>query len=143
MSYIPEATAPLQWQAVLRAALAEAPDAGLVALRRALAQDSPTVIQGETCRPGWDRPEAEVECACPLAYLAWKGKGVRRVGELEQHWARMSWELNQRFRDRHWCAVAVLFAFLDDSPRHAVLAALLAEVDAELHERGVNADAAA
>lgn len=71
-------------------------DEGLLALHRGLVENDKSLIHGATtsppplaCTEGW-----KVEGACLLAYCGWKGDGLETVGEVEEYFARMAYEID-------------------------------------------------
>jgi hypothetical protein len=63
----------------------------LLALKRALTQDDPALIQGATTTPPplqavQDWP---VEAACAVAFAGWQGEGLQTVGEVEDYFAHV------------------------------------------------------
>jgi hypothetical protein len=113
-------------------------DAGLEALRAALLNDDPRLVQGTTTMPpplqcvqDWG-----VECACLLALPGWLGDGLETVAEVEEFFARMCFEIDNLIGEPaacHW-----LLNWFDDTPRDEMRRELLAEVRREIDRRDHN-----
>jgi hypothetical protein len=105
---------------------------GLEALRRALLDDDLALLQGATTTPPplqcvQDRP---VEAACALTYAGWKGEGLETVGEAEEFFARMCFEIDQRLHESAGCRW--FLNFWDETPRKEMFALMLPEVERAL-----------
>src|SRR5688500_11075120 len=101
---------------------------GLEALRDALAADDPRLTQGSTTTPPplmcvQDWP---VEAACALGYCGWVGDGLETVGEVEEFFARMCFEVDQRLGEPAACRW--FLNWYDETPRDEMRRELLAEV---------------
>jgi hypothetical protein len=110
---------------------------GLRALRRALAKDDPRLTQGSTTTPPplqcvLDWP---VEGACVMGYCAWQGDGLETVGEVEEYFAKVCFEADQRLGEP--AAVRYFLNWFDDTPRDEMRRELLGEVNLALAERFV------
>lgn len=107
----------------------------LEALRRALAEDGARLLQGVTCRPPplqcvRDWP---VEGADPLAFAGWQGDGLETVAEVEEFFARMCFEIDNRMGEPGACRW--FLNWWDDTGRDEVRRELLIEVQRNLAER--------
>ena len=107
----------------------------LEALRSALAQDDPRLLQGATTTPPplqcvQDWP---VEAACVLGYCGWQGDGLETVAEVEEYFARMCFEADQLLGEPAACRW--FLNWFDDTPREQMRKELLAEVQRSLAER--------
>ena len=124
------------WRKVWREGLAPLlPTAGLEALRRALTTDDARLLQGATTSPPplqcvQDWP---VEAACVIGYCGWQGEGLVTVGEVEEFFARMCFEVDQRLGEPAACRW--LLNWFDETPRDEVCRALGAEVSRTLAQR--------
>ena len=103
--------------------------AGLVALRDALKGDDHRLVQGATTTPPplmcvQDWP---VEAACALGLCGWLGEGLSTVGEVEEFFARMCFEADERLGEPAACRW--FLNWYDDTPRHHMRRELLAEVE--------------
>lgn len=109
----------------------------LLALRDALESDDPRLIQGHTVQPAFrsDGPEAPVEAADPLALMGWLGEGMGTVGEVEEFWSSMCFEIDRRIGEPAGCRW--LLNWIDETPRDVMRRELLAEVNLVLAARGV------
>ena len=111
------------------------PTAGLEALRDALATDDPRLAQGSTTMPPplmcvQDWP---VEAACALGLCGWQGTGIESVGEVEEFFARVCFEADQRMGEPAACRW--FLNWFDDTPRDEMRRLLLAEVERSLADR--------
>lgn len=109
--------------------------AGLQAMRRALATNDPFLCQGATtvpppldCVRDWP-----CEAACPIAYAGWQGEGLATVGEVEEYFARIAFECDQRIGEP--AVVRYFLNWTDDTPRDEMRRELLSEIDLALLER--------
>ncbi len=123
------------WQHAWRAAAPHISTAGLVALERALVTDDGRLMTGGTTRPlpiacVQDWP---VEAACPLAFGGWIGDGLVTVGEVEEYFARLCYEIDQTLGERG--GVSWLLNRIDETPRDTMRTELLVEVRASLAAR--------
>jgi hypothetical protein len=107
----------------------------LHALRRALADDDPRLVQGVTTSPppivslaGWP-----VEAACATAYCGWQGDGLQTVGEVEEFFASMCFMMDQRLDEPAGCRW--FLNWFDETPRDIMRRALLPEVALSLASR--------
>jgi hypothetical protein len=110
-------------------------DAGLAALRRALTEDDPKLIQNGTTTPPplqcvLDWP---AEAACPVGYAGWQGDGLETMGEVENYFGALCLEAGQRLNDP--AGPGALLNFIDQTPRNDMRRELLAEVERELSRR--------
>jgi hypothetical protein len=114
----------------------------LEALRDALANDDPRLIQGGTTVPPPLMAVADwpVEAACLLGYCGvvdHGGFGRALVGPVEEVFAELCFRADQRLGEPAACRF-VLNAF-DDMPREEMRREFLAEVELALAARGVAA----
>ena len=108
---------------------------GLRALRRALVNDDARLTQGSTTSPPplqcvLDWP---VEGACVMGFCAWQGDGLETVGEVEEYFARICFEADQRLGEP--AAVRYFLNWFDDTPRVEMRRELVDEVNRTLAER--------
>ena len=82
-----------------------------------------------------------VEAACPLALSGWLGERLATVGAVEEFFARLCYEADQRLGEPAACRY--LLNWIDDTARAEMRRELLAEVEGELTRRGVSAPSAA
>jgi hypothetical protein len=106
--------------------------AGLEALREGLATDDVQLLQGGTTTPPSstcvrDRP---VEGACVLGYSAWQGDGLETVGEVEEFFARICFEIDERLGEPAGCRW--FLNWFDETPRDQMRKLLLSEVERAL-----------
>jgi hypothetical protein len=129
------------WRKVWREGLAPLfSTTSLEVLRRALLSDDSRLLQGATTTPPplqcvQDWP---VEAACVLGYCGWQGEGLETVAEVEEFFARMCFEIDQRMGEPAACRW--FLNWFDETPRNEMRRLLLAEVNRNLAERqtGVN-----
>jgi hypothetical protein len=128
------------WQIAFRNGLAPLlSDAALEALAEALRTDDSKLIQGATTQPPplsyvQDWP---VEAACAVGYCAvveCGGFGEALVGQVEEYFARLCYDMDQQLGEPGGCRH--LLNFIDSAPRDEMRRELLAEVGAELGRRG-------
>lgn len=110
---------------------------GLEALRQALVSDDSRLQQGVTTTPPplmcvQDWP---VEGACALGYCGWRGDGLETVGEVEEFFARMCYEVDARMGEP--AAVRWFLNWYDETPRDEMRRKLLAEVERAMAARGL------
>jgi len=111
------------------------PTTGLLALREALETDDPRLTQGSTTTPppllcvqDW-----LVEAACALGFCGWHGDGLATVGEVEEFFARVCFEADQRLGEAAACRW--FLNWFDDTPRESMRRELLGEVNRALAAR--------
>jgi hypothetical protein len=105
---------------------------GLEALRQGLVEDDARLIQGATTTPP---PLASVqdwpvEAACVLGYSGWQGEGLETVAEVEEFFARVCFEIDQRLGEPAGCRW--FLNWYDETPRDEMRSELLAEVNRAL-----------
>lgn len=107
----------------------------LRALHAALLSDDPRLIQGaNTTPPPLLCASAEpVEEACVLCYAGWQGEGLETVAEVEEYFARLCFECDQRIGEPAACRW--FLNWHDDTPRDEMRQRLLAEVELSLTAR--------
>ena len=114
--------------------------AGLEALRMALLKDDPELLQGATTSPPplqcvQDWP---VEAACALGYCGWQGEGLETVAEVEEFFARMCFEIDQRLGEPAACRW--FLNWFDETPRDEMRRELVGEVNRALAQRQTGVD---
>src|SRR6266702_2532294 len=107
----------------------------LEALRQALVNDDPRLLQGATTTPPplqcvQDWP---VEAACALGYCGWQGEGLESVAEVEEYFARLCFEVDQRLGEPAACRW--FLNWFDETPRDEMRSLLLPEVNRTLAQR--------
>ena len=113
----------------------------LETLRIALVIDDPRLKQGATTSPPPIQCVQDWPCeaACLLAYCGAADlgglapEGNVTVGEVEEYFARLCWEIDQRMGEPAACRY--LLNFWDDTPRLTARHKLLTEVHRTLAER--------
>jgi hypothetical protein len=130
------------WRKVWRDGLAPLiSTAGLEALRAALSSDDARLLQGATTTPPplqcvQDWP---VEAACALGYCGWQGEGLESVAEVEEYFARLCFEVDQRLGEPAACRW--FLNWFDETPRDEMRALLLPEVNRTLAQRRAGPEA--
>ena len=114
---------------------------GLETLAEALRTDDPRLTQGSTTTPPplmcvQDWP---CEAACALGFCGWQGDELDSVGQVEEFFARACFEADQRLGEPAACRW--FLNWFDNTPRDAMRAALLAEVELVLSQRPASAAA--
>lgn len=107
----------------------------LVALRAALESDDPRLIQGSTTEPP---PLACVqdwpcEAGCAIGFAGWQGEGLETVGEVNEFFARVCFDIDARLGEAAGCRW--FLAWFDETPRDVMRRELLAEIDLALSAR--------
>jgi hypothetical protein len=121
------------WRKVWREGFApQLSDGGLEALKWALANDDPRLLQGATTTPPplqcvQDWP---VEAACVLGFCGWQGDGLESVAEVEEFFARLCFEADRALGEPAACRW--FLNWYDDTPREQMCEELLAEVERTL-----------
>lgn len=116
----------------------------LVALKSALEQNDPALLQGATTHPPPTPAVSDwpVEAACAVAYAAWQGDGLQTVGAVEEFFARACFRADQNLGERGACRW--FLHWYDEAPRGAMRRSLLEEIEWTLAERaGLPCDPAA
>ena len=109
---------------------------GLVSLRDALVTDDPRLTQGSTMTPPPLMSERDwpVEACCALSYCGWQGgRGLGTVGEVEEFFAKVCFEADQRLGEPAACRW--FLNWFDDTPRLEMRRELLQELDNEINYR--------
>ena len=107
----------------------------LEVLRTALVNDDGRLMQGATTSPPplqcvQDWP---VESACALGFCGWQGEGLETVAEVEEYFARLCFEVDQRLGEPAACRW--FLNWFDEAPRDEMRRQLLAEVQRTLAQR--------
>lgn len=126
------------WRKVWREGLAPLiTTEGLEALRTGLTSDDPRLLQGATTTPPplqcvQDWP---VEAACALGFCGWQGDGLETVAEVEEYFARLCFEVDQRLGEPAACRW--FLNWFDETPRDDMRRLLASEVQRTLMQRRV------
>ena len=124
------------WRKVWREGLAPVlTTPGLDALRRALLCDDVRLLQGATTTPPPLQcvQEWPVEAACGIGYCGWRGEGLESVVEVEEYFAQVCFEVDQRLGEPAACRY--FLNWFDETPRDDMRRQLLAEVGRSLAQR--------
>jgi len=125
----------MDWQQVWRIGVApQISTAGLEALRQALREDDPRLIQGATTAPPPLQCVSDwpVEAACPIGFTGWQD-GIGTVIEVEEYFTRICHETDQRIDEPGGCRW--FLNYVDETPRYEMRQELLVEVERSLAER--------
>jgi hypothetical protein len=109
--------------------------ASLQVLQQALIRDDARLLQGATTAPPplqcvQDWP---VEAACVLGFCGWQGEDLETVAEVEEFFARICFEVDQRLGESAACRW--FLNWFDETPRDEMRQELLAEVNHVLAQR--------
>lgn len=124
------------WREVWRKGMAKVlPLDGLESLADALRRDDSRLVQGATtcppplmCVQDWP-----VEAACALGFCGWQGDDLETVAEVEEFFARMCFEIDQRLGEPAGCRF--FLNWFDETPRDEMRRELLSEVNLALCNR--------
>jgi hypothetical protein len=105
----------------------------LVALRDALRDNDPRLIQGLTCSRGGTRGAWSCRGGCAVGLAVWLGDGVGDPIDIECEFGRITVLAGQLLGDP--TAVRYFLGWFDEGDRAEVFAALLPEVERELASR--------
>ncbi len=124
------------WRKVWREGLAPLISTeGLTALRGALQADDSRLLQGATTSPPPLQCVSDwvVEGACVLGFCGWQGDGLETVAQVEEYFARLCFEVDQRLGEPAACRW--FLNWFDETPRDEMRKLLLTEVRRELAQR--------
>lgn len=134
-----------RWQLVWRHGVGpELTAEELAPLRRALACDSPLVIQRDTAQPHPDAgPHVAPHRCCPLGYAGWRGAGMATVGDVDGWLAELILAADARLEDAYRTGRLAwqlrtdpdLLGWICRAPREEMRRGLLSEIDGELTRR--------
>lgn len=130
-----------KWRIVWRNGIAhQLSTPGLLALAKALTEDSSTLLQGVTCYPplmDFFRDQA-VLAADAIGFACWQGDGISTVGELEGRFQEICTAADLVFNEPAACRY--FLNHYDDTPRENMRIELLPEVQLEIKRRKEVAD---
>jgi hypothetical protein len=132
------------WQRTFREGIAPLfSTRALLALKRALTQDDPALIQGATTEPPPLQAVQEwpVEAACAVAYAGWQGEGLATIGEVEDYFAQACFGADKALGEPAGCRW--FLNWFDETPRDQMRRELLAEIDLALASRQPSGKSAA
>jgi hypothetical protein len=126
------------WRRVWREGIAPLlSEKSLEALKQALTNDDPRLIQKATMTPPYwkTRQNAPVEAAGALAYCGWQGEGLETIGAVESFFLQLCIDIGLRMDEP---MVSKCFIdWYDETPRQQMRTQLLSEVHRELLRRMV------
>lgn len=101
----------------------------LTVLRTALQSNDDSLAQGIIVYPPPMMGVTDwcVESCCALSYCGWKGDGLETVGEVDEFFARMCFEIDKKLGEPAGCRW--FLNWFDDAPREVMLKELLEEVE--------------
>lgn len=94
------------WRKVWRDAIVPLmSDEALRAIYIALVNDDPRLCQGKTTEPPplLGVQDFDVEQACAISYCGWQGDSLNTVGEVEEFFARVCFEIDQKLGEPGGC----------------------------------------
>lgn len=111
----------------------------LEALGKAVKDDDPRLLQGSTTQPPplqyvQDWP---VEAACGIGFCGWQGENLTTVGQVEEFFARVCFEIDERLGEPACCRY--FLNWFDETPRAEMRRLLAVEIDKALAMRKVSA----
>ena len=108
---------------------------GLLALRDALRDDDPRLVQGATAIPPplMCVQDFSVEAACAVSFCGWQGDGLGTVGEVYEHFGSRCYDTDTRLDDMAGCRW--FLKWFDDTPRDEMRSLLLPEVERAIASR--------
>jgi hypothetical protein len=124
------------WREAWRRGIAPQLSVGaLTALRDALRDDDPRLLQGATTSPPplhcvQDSP---CEAACSIGYGGWQGDGLQTVAEVEEFFATVCFETDLAIGEPASCRWFINWT--DETDRSTMIAELLPEVEKVLNDR--------
>ncbi len=103
----------------------------LEALRQALADDDPRLVQGAIVLPAEPMGHLDpAQAACGLGYCGWQGEDLETVGQVQEFFLLLVGGVERRLCEpggsRHF------LNWFDETPRPEILASLLPEVELAL-----------
>lgn len=107
----------------------------LRALEGALEKDDFRLTQGSTTTPPplMSVQDWPVQAACALGLCGWLGDELETVGEVEEFFAKICYEVDQKLGEP--AAVRYFLNFFDDTPRDEMRKELLSEVRLSIARR--------
>ena len=124
------------WRKVWREGFAPVLSTGaLDALWQALRKDDPRLLQGASCNPLPLMCHGELELCgcCSISWGGWQGEKLATVGEVDEYFARMCFEADQRLGEPG--AIRWFLNWYDDTPRAEMRLEMLDEVQRTLEQR--------
>lgn len=125
------------WKKVWREGVApELSIDALKAIRKAILEDDPRLLQGATTSPPPLTCVKDWPCegACLFGYAGWVAEGLETVGQVEDYFTQVSYRADVRLQEpgviRHF------LNWFDDTPRDKVRSLLLPEINAAIVEKG-------
>lgn len=127
----------LLWRKVFHHVAALISDEGMEALKKGLEEDDKRLVQGQTtvppplmCVQDWP-----MEGGDAITYAAWKGDGLLTVGECEEFFARLCYEVDTRMGEP--AGIRWFLNWHDETPRdemrRLLLEAVITEIDMRRH----------
>lgn len=114
---------------------------GLEALRKALFEDDPRIVQDEIAIPPADNQDLPIQRADAITFCGWQGSGHDTVGAAEEYFALLTFQVDQSIGEPAGCRW--FLNWYEDTPREQMRVELLAEVELELTKRLGEANAGA
>lgn len=123
----------MEWQVVFREGFGPVIGRyGLAVLLEALRRNDSRIIQQATTDPPplLVNSDCPVSRADPVAFCGWQAIGLGTVGDLEEYFARICYEVDSRIGRPGGCRW--FLNWVDDTPRGEMVARLVEEVEAYL-----------
>ena len=108
-------------------------DEGLLELAKALRDDDPKLIQGQTCTTDGGHRIGLVTGACAISYAGWKGDELTGWDEIEAFFTMCCWKVDQTFGEPASCRY--FLNWVDETPRDQMRNELLEEVKKTIEMR--------
>lgn len=121
------------WRKVWREALAPLLSrSSLLVLKAALESDDPRLIQRQVSQPPPLQCVQDWPCegGCLIGFAGWQGEGLETVREVEEFFAHVCFEIDQRLGEPAGCRW--FLNWFDETPRDEMRRELLPEVNAAL-----------
>ena len=100
-------------------------ESALKALKKALEENDPKLIQGMIVVPFYSLNK--IKCVCPIAYCGWIGDNLSTVEEVNEFFSRMCFECGERMGEPSACRY--FLNFWDENPKEEVRKLLLEELN--------------
>src|SRR5262245_15372178 len=118
------------WRKVWREGVApQLSRASLLTLEKALLCDDERLLQGATTLPPplQNFRDCAVEGACAIAYCGWQAEGRTTIGDVEEFFAQMCFEVDKALGEPSACRWFI--NWFDETPRDEMRALLLQEIE--------------
>lgn len=137
MNTMHQLLAPESWRRTWRQGVAPLLSTrALEALYEGLKSNDTALCQGQTTSPPCIPALSSFspDACCAIGYCGWKGEELETVNEIDQFFARMCFEIDERMGEKAACRY--FLNWFDGTPRLEMIHELLGEVELALQERG-------